>query len=77
MRVRVERSQRGFITRAGSPAVAIAASADPTASAAARGRRLRFLANVDPVDVWRSVDGLDPETTLVRNGAQQAGGRGG
>lgn len=39
--------------------------ADPTAAASAGGRRLRFLANVDPVDVTRALDGLDPETTLV------------
>ena len=32
---------------------------------AAAGRRLRFLANVDPVDVSRALDGLNPETTLV------------
>merc|ERR1711904_66018 len=31
----------------------------------ARNRRLRFLANVDPVDVARTLSGLDPETTLV------------
>ena len=31
----------------------------------ARGRQLRFLANVDPVDVARSLNGLDQETTLV------------
>lgn len=36
-----------------------------TAAAAAEGRRLRFLANVDPVDVARALEGLDPETTLV------------
>ena len=35
------------------------------AAKAARGRRLRFLANVDPVDVTRALDGLRPETTLV------------
>ncbi len=29
------------------------------------GRTLRFLANVDPVDVSRAIAGLDPETTLV------------
>ena len=29
------------------------------------GRRLRFLANVDPIDVSRAFEGLDPETTLV------------
>ena len=38
---------------------------DPTAEAAATGRRLRFLANVDPVDATRAREGLDPETTLV------------
>jgi glucose-6-phosphate isomerase len=38
---------------------------DPTAAAAAPGRRLRFLANVDPIDVHRALDGLDPATTLV------------
>ncbi|CAE7404522.1 PGIC [Symbiodinium sp. KB8] len=35
------------------------------AASAAEGRRLRFLANVDPVDVARALEGLDPETTLV------------
>lgn len=35
------------------------------AKAASSGRVLRFLANVDPVDVARALDGLDPETTLV------------
>lgn len=38
---------------------------DPGAKAAASGRRLRFLANVDPVDVARATEGLDPATTLV------------
>lgn len=38
---------------------------DPVAGEAASGRRLRFLANVDPVDVFRAREGLDPETTLV------------
>jgi|TARA_B100001142_G_scaffold309747_1_gene342525 glucose-6-phosphate isomerase len=37
----------------------------PEAAEGARGRQLRFLANVDPVDVARSLNGLDPETTLV------------
>ena len=32
---------------------------------AAEGRRLRFLANVDPIDASRALEGLDPETTLV------------
>ncbi|KAH9692928.1 glucose-6-phosphate isomerase [Citrus sinensis] len=31
----------------------------------ARGRQLRFLANVDPIDVAKSITGLNPETTLV------------
>lgn len=35
------------------------------AASAAEGRRLRFLANVDPVDVARALEGLDPESTLV------------
>eukprot|EP00227_Mantoniella_beaufortii_P020363 CAMPEP_0197580612 /NCGR_PEP_ID=MMETSP1326-20131121/4364_1 /TAXON_ID=1155430 /ORGANISM="Genus nov. species nov., Strain RCC2288" /LENGTH=611 /DNA_ID=CAMNT_0043144395 /DNA_START=127 /DNA_END=1962 /DNA_ORIENTATION=+ len=35
------------------------------ASQGAGGRQLRFLANVDPVDVARALNGLDPETTLV------------
>lgn len=38
---------------------------DPEAAQCANGRQLRFLANVDPVDVARSIDGLNPETTLV------------
>ena len=38
---------------------------DPTAAALAKGRTLRFLANVDPVDVTRALTGLNPETTLV------------
>jgi glucose-6-phosphate isomerase len=38
---------------------------DPAAAKAAKGRRLRFLANVDPIDVTRALDGLDPATTLV------------
>lgn len=41
-------------------------TADAAGSAASAGRTLRFLANVDPVDVARAVEGLDPETTLVR-----------
>ncbi|KAD4888785.1 hypothetical protein E3N88_20858 [Mikania micrantha] len=38
---------------------------DSEASKLAGGRQLRFLANVDPVDVARNISGLDPETTLV------------
>lgn len=32
---------------------------------ASKGRTLRFLANVDPVDVARNIHDLDPESTLV------------
>ncbi|XP_020590231.1 glucose-6-phosphate isomerase, cytosolic isoform X2 [Phalaenopsis equestris] len=38
---------------------------DPEAAEFAKGRQLRFLANVDPVDVARNITGLNPETTLV------------
>ncbi|XP_065881810.1 glucose-6-phosphate isomerase, cytosolic [Euphorbia lathyris] len=38
---------------------------DPEASKYAKGRQLRFLANVDPIDVARNITGLSPETTLV------------
>ena len=38
---------------------------DPEAAAMAQGRTLRFLANVDPVDVARALHGLDAESTLV------------
>ncbi|CAN1126925.1 Glucose-6-phosphate isomerase, cytosolic [Linum perenne] len=38
---------------------------DPEASKQAKGRQLRFLANVDPIDVARNIAGLNPETTLV------------
>uniref|UniRef100_A0A7S4SG61 Glucose-6-phosphate isomerase n=1 Tax=Alexandrium monilatum TaxID=311494 RepID=A0A7S4SG61_9DINO len=38
---------------------------DPEAAEAAKGRRLRFLANVDPIDVKRALEGLSAETTLV------------
>ncbi|KAI8004387.1 Glucose-6-phosphate isomerase, cytosolic 1 [Camellia lanceoleosa] len=38
---------------------------DPEAIECARGLQLRFLANVDPVDVARNITGLNPETTLV------------
>ncbi|KAH8740287.1 glucose-6-phosphate isomerase [Cryptosporidium ryanae] len=34
-------------------------------SESSSGRRLRFLANVDPIDVKRATEGLHPETTLV------------
>nr|BAB17646.1 cytosolic phosphoglucose isomerase [Arabidopsis thaliana] len=38
---------------------------DPEALESAKGRQLRFLANIDPVDVARNISGLNPETTLV------------
>lgn len=38
---------------------------ESTAGAAAEGRTLRFLANVDPVDISRACEGLNPEETLV------------
>jgi len=38
---------------------------DAGGAAQSVGRTLRFLANVDPVDVNRALAGLDPETTLV------------
>ncbi|KAI9905518.1 hypothetical protein PsorP6_014023 [Peronosclerospora sorghi] len=38
---------------------------EPVAQVAAEGRTLRFLANVDPVDVARATCGLNPEETLV------------
>ncbi|KAL1546732.1 glucose-6-phosphate isomerase [Salvia divinorum] len=38
---------------------------DPEAAPLASGRKLHFLANVDPIDVARNITGLDPETTLV------------
>jgi glucose-6-phosphate isomerase len=45
--------------------VAEALRTDPTTARTASGRSLRFLANVDPIDVARALDGLDPATTLV------------
>jgi len=38
---------------------------DGQAAPNAEGRSLRFLANVDPVDVARALNGLDPEETLA------------
>ncbi|OMO75059.1 Phosphoglucose isomerase (PGI) [Corchorus olitorius] len=38
---------------------------DPEAVESSKGRQLRFLANVDPIDVARNITGLNPETTLV------------
>jgi glucose-6-phosphate isomerase len=37
---------------------------DPGAAKLAKGRQLRFLANVDPIDVAIALNGLCPETTL-------------
>jgi glucose-6-phosphate isomerase len=38
---------------------------DPTGRTTSAGRTLRFLANVDPVDVARATQSLNPEETLV------------
>merc|ERR1719160_2351835 len=38
---------------------------DPAAAAAAVGKRIHFLANVDPIDVKRALEGFSAETTLV------------
>ena len=53
-------SGRAAAGRARSNRVAMAQLA-----AACEGRALRFLANVDPVDVFRALEGLNPESTLV------------
>lgn len=38
---------------------------EANAAKASKGRHLHFLANVDPVDVTRALEGFDPEVTLV------------
>ncbi|KAF6251591.1 phosphoglucose isomerase [Scenedesmus sp. NREL 46B-D3] len=38
---------------------------EPHAMMQSRGRTLRFLANVDPIDVARALNGLDPEETMA------------
>eukprot|EP00246_Nothoceros_aenigmaticus_P013046 TRINITY_DN4315_c0_g1_i1.p1 TRINITY_DN4315_c0_g1~~TRINITY_DN4315_c0_g1_i1.p1 ORF type:complete len:648 (-),score=108.69 TRINITY_DN4315_c0_g1_i1:700-2643(-) len=38
---------------------------EPGTALSAKGRKLRFLSNVDPIDVARALDGLNQETTLV------------
>ena len=45
--------------------VAEALRTEPKCAEAAQGRRLRFLANVDPVDFIRNTSDLNPATTLV------------
>lgn len=54
--------------------VGVAALSDPRACSLhctqnsaneSKGRTLRFLANVDPVDVARALNGLDPATTMA------------
>ena len=37
---------------------------DAACAAASKGRELKFLANVDPIDFFRATDGLDVEETL-------------
>lgn len=49
----------------GTEFVATALAAEPLAARHSAGRRLHFLANVDPVDVYLSERGFHPETTLV------------
>jgi len=49
----------------GAEFVVEALKTDPTARSASSGRRLRFLANVDPVAVERALTGLEPASTLV------------
>jgi len=44
--------------------IAEALSTDPVAAAEAQGRSLKFLANVDPIDFKRQMEGVDIETTL-------------
>lgn len=38
---------------------------DKDAAKEADGRKLRFLANVDPIDITRATEGFDPEETLI------------
>ena len=38
---------------------------DKTAAKASEGRGIHFLANVDPIDVTRALEGFDPEETLA------------
>lgn len=38
---------------------------DSDASKSAQGRQMKFLANVDPIDIARATEGFDPETTLI------------
>ena len=38
---------------------------DAAAHEAALGRELHFIANVDPLDIARNVEKIDPESTLV------------
>mmetsp|Transcript_9973 Transcript_9973/g.13867 ORF Transcript_9973/g.13867 Transcript_9973/m.13867 type:complete len:680 (-) Transcript_9973:413-2452(-) len=49
----------------GAEFVAEALHSDPMGREGSDGRRLRFLANIDPVGVDRALEGLDPEETLV------------
>ena len=51
--------------RPSSPQPGYALTRGWLAAARTEGRTLRFLANVDPVDVKKALDGLDPATTLA------------
>ncbi|NQD37492.1 glucose-6-phosphate isomerase [Permianibacter sp. IMCC34836] len=49
----------------GTSFVAEALRTEPKCAAAAEHRRLRFLANIDPIDLARATHDLNPEETLV------------
>ena len=54
----------------GAEFVAESMRCDATAQAAAAGRRVSFLANVDPVAVARALEGFRPESTRASNHSQ-------
>ena len=56
---------RLYALRSCSALVAVLFRTEPVAAMASEGRQLRFLANVDPIDVARALRGLNPEDTLV------------
>lgn len=49
----------------GSEFIVESLKTEPQAAKAAKGRTIRFLANVDPIDVARATEGLCPKSTLV------------
>ena len=54
-------SKTAFLTSSG----VLCHRTDQAAAAEAEGRQLRFLANVDRVDVARALNGPRPETTML------------